>query len=176
MLSICYHRESVKPLQSYYRPSAIMAAAAFALIPLILAFAIVDAASKPDKGADMVVPGKKGIGGSAKGCPWFFDPDGTVTGLVGPKDCACCPKKYLPCGYPKHRRCYKASDYKDGERGGCSGVKPYGGWTLSTIGGVCHYNLSDFTCAICSASMYNVYLYTWACFSALGPLDYRHRF
>ena len=29
--------------------------------------------------------------------------------------------KYLPCGYPNHKRCYKKNYYDDGERGGCQG-------------------------------------------------------
>ena len=45
--------------------------------------------------------GKNGIEGSKKGCPCFFDPDGTKTGLVSKNECACCPEGYLPCGYPK---------------------------------------------------------------------------
>ena len=33
--------------------------------------------------------------------------------------------KYLPCGYPNHKRCYKKNYYDDGERGGCQGDQYY---------------------------------------------------
>jgi len=104
-------------------------------------------------GAPVYIPGVN-IGGVKTGCPCFFDPDGTKTGLVSANECACCPNKYLPCGYPNHKRCYKKNYYNDGERGGCQGVPPYGGWTLSTIGAPCHFNLTDYTCAICTARSY----------------------
>merc|ERR1711879_623997 len=37
------------------------------------------------------------------------------------KGCACCPKGYLPCGYPNYKKCFKASQFKKGDRVGCQG-------------------------------------------------------
>ena len=36
--------------------------------------------------------------------------------------CACCPKGYLPCGYPNYKKCFKASQFKKGDRVGCQGT------------------------------------------------------
>ena len=82
------------------------------------------------RGAPVYVPGKD-IGGTISGCPCFFDPDGTKTGLVSANGCPCCPKNYLPCGYPNYKRCYKKNYYDDGDRGGCVGMVFFNSYFLT---------------------------------------------
>jgi len=114
-------------------------------ILLILSISLADCA----KFADVYVAGKQ-IAGQKKGCPCWFDLN-SDTGLVGSLACPCCPDGYLPCGYPNYKRCFKSDQYSAGSRVGCKGTAPYSQYTLSTVGGPCPWNHTDFSCAICTA-------------------------
>lgn len=100
---------------------------------------------------DVFVPGKQ-IAGTKSGCPCWFDPAQKFTKAT---ECPCCPEGYKACGYPNHKRCYQAIDpisnlpVASGRRMGCAGTAPYPAWTLSTKGAPCHFNMSDYSCAIC---------------------------
>jgi len=124
---------------------------------LILLLCIISLANS--KSAKVYDPKKikvGGVKGSKNGCPCWFDLDGKIGAVKNSnkKGCACCPKGYLPCGYPNYKKCFKASQFKKGDRVGCQGTNPYPTNTLSTIGGPCPWDFKNKTCAICATDSF----------------------